>query len=41
MRFPWIYTFIGAFGIEMGIRESLVAMETGTYLRHIEFPYFI
>jgi hypothetical protein len=35
MKFPWIYTFIGASGIEMGLMESLVAMETGAYLRVI------
>jgi hypothetical protein len=35
MKFPWIYTFIRASGLEMGLRESLFGMETGAYLRHI------
>jgi hypothetical protein len=33
MKFPWIYMFIEASGIEMGFRESLFAMKTGAYLR--------
>jgi hypothetical protein len=36
MKFPWIYTFIGIFGIEMGLRKSLFAVEGGAYLRPIE-----
>jgi hypothetical protein len=39
MKFPCIYTFIGAFGSEMWLRESLFAMEVGTYLRpRVRFP---
>jgi hypothetical protein len=33
MKFPWIYRFIGASSIEMGLREILFAMETDACLR--------
>jgi hypothetical protein len=36
MTFPWVYTSIGASGMEMGLRESLYTMETGAYLRPIK-----
>jgi hypothetical protein len=36
MKFPWIYTFIGASGIDMGFRESLFAMGTGACLKSIQ-----
>jgi hypothetical protein len=35
-KFSWIYTFIGASGLEMGLGESLFAMEIGAYLRPID-----
>jgi hypothetical protein len=35
MKFPWIYTFIGAYSIETGHRESLFAMEARACLKPI------
>jgi hypothetical protein len=35
MKLPWTYTLIGPFSIEMRLKESLFATETGAYLRPI------